>query len=50
MFALFVRRNVSSLGIQFDSRILLRNDRVLRPFVRVAWRHEFETERTVDLS
>ena len=39
---------VSSLGIQFDSWIALRNDRVLRPFVRVAWRHEFETERTVD--
>ena len=39
---------VSSLGIQFDSWIALRNDRVLRPFVRVAWRHEFETERTAD--
>ena len=39
---------VSSVGIQFDTWIALRNDRTLRPFVRVAWRHEFETERAVD--
>ena len=38
---------VSSVGIQFDTWIALRNDRTLRPFVRVAWRHEFETERSV---
>lgn len=38
---------VSSLGVQFDSRIAFAGDRVLQPFVRVAWVHEFNAERGI---
>ncbi len=41
---------VSSLGLQLDTWIPLRNGRYLTPFVRVAWLHEFEPERTMDSS
>jgi outer membrane autotransporter protein len=31
----------SSLGVQFDTRLLLHNGQTLNPFARVAWVHEF---------
>jgi outer membrane autotransporter protein len=37
----------SSLGVQLDTRIELENGRVLTPFARIAWLHEFETERSI---
>ena len=33
----------SSVGIQFDTHWALGNDRVLTPFVRVAWVHEYNS-------
>ena len=38
----------SSLGIQFDTQYVLAYDRVLTPFVRVAWVHEYDPERGVN--
>lgn len=38
----------SSLGIQFDTQYALAYDRVLSPFVRVAWVHEYNPERSVE--
>lgn len=38
----------SSLGVQLDTRIDLDDGRVLTPFARIAWVHEFETERSID--
>jgi len=40
----------SSVGLQFDSQIPLANDRLLTPFVRVAWVHEFDPDRVVGAS
>jgi outer membrane autotransporter protein len=37
----------ASLGVQWDSRHVLRNGAVLSPFARVAWVHEFEPNRQV---
>ncbi len=39
---------VSSLGVQFDTSIRLARGSILTPFVRVAWLHEFDTDRGVD--
>ena len=36
----------SSVGIQFDTSYALANDRWLTPFVRVAWVHEYDPERS----
>jgi outer membrane autotransporter protein len=38
----------SSLGIQLDTRLELEEGRVLLPFARVAWVHEFESDRSID--
>jgi outer membrane autotransporter protein len=38
----------SSLGVQLDTRIDLEDGRLLTPFARVAWVHDFETERSID--
>ncbi len=38
----------SSLGVQVDTRIDLENGQVLTPFARVAWIHDFDTERSID--
>jgi uncharacterized protein YhjY with autotransporter beta-barrel domain len=38
----------SSLGVQLHTRIPLSNGQVLTPFVRVAWVHEFDPDRSVD--
>ena len=45
-----VTSTVSSVGIQLDTQYLLRNGRVLTPFVRVAWLHEFDPDRSVGAS
>jgi outer membrane autotransporter protein len=37
----------SSVGIQFDTHYALANERVLTPFVRVAWVHEYNPERSL---
>ena len=37
----------SSLGIQFDTQYALAYDRVLTPFVRVAWVHEYDPDRSL---
>jgi uncharacterized protein YhjY with autotransporter beta-barrel domain len=37
----------SSVGLQFDTQYALANGRVLTPFVRVAWVHEYSPERIV---
>ena len=37
----------SSVGLQFDTHYALANDRMLTPFVRVAWVHEYNPERGV---
>ena len=37
----------SSVGIQFDTQLALANGRLLTPFVRVAWVHEYNPERVV---
>ena len=39
---------VSSLGVQFDTRILLAKGQLLTPFTRVAWAHEFNPDRGAD--
>lgn len=39
---------VSSVGVQLDTWIPLAHGRMLRPFVRVAWLHEFSPDRGVD--
>ena len=39
---------VSSLGVQFDTRVALSNGQRLTPFARVAWAHEFDPDRGVD--
>ena len=38
----------SSLGIQFDTRIALADGGIVTPFVRVAWVHEFNPDRSID--
>ena len=38
----------SSLGVQLDTRIALSNGKTLSPFARVAWVHEFESERSIE--
>jgi outer membrane autotransporter protein len=40
----------SSLGMQLDTRIALSNGDTLTPFVRVAWVHEFNPDRSVSAS
>ncbi len=40
----------SSVGIQFNTQIGLANDRLLTPFVRAAWVHEFNPDRIVGAS
>jgi outer membrane autotransporter protein len=40
----------SSLGAQLESRYILQNDMVLRPFARLAWVHEFEPDRQITAS
>jgi outer membrane autotransporter protein len=40
----------SSLGIQLDKRIPLANGQTLTPFARVAWTHEFNPDRSVNVS
>ncbi|MGZ3386644.1 MAG: ice-binding family protein [Isosphaeraceae bacterium] len=40
----------SSVGVQFDTQIPLANDRLLTPFVRAAWVHEFDPDRVVGAS
>jgi outer membrane autotransporter protein len=42
-----VTSQLSSLGIQLDTRIALANGMMLSPFGRVAWLHEFDPERNV---
>jgi len=37
----------SSVGVQLDTTYSLANDRWLTPFVRVAWVHEYDPERSV---
>jgi outer membrane autotransporter protein len=37
----------SSLGLQFDTQYALAYDRVLTPFVRVAWVHEYDPDRSL---
>ncbi len=39
---------VSTLGIQLDTRVALANGKMFTPFLRVAWLHEFDTERGID--
>ena len=39
---------VSTLGLQFDTRIALSNGDMLVPFVRLAWLHEFDPDRGVE--
>ena len=41
---------VSSLGLQFDTRVALDNGQRLSPFARVAWEHEFNPDRGVNSS
>jgi uncharacterized protein YhjY with autotransporter beta-barrel domain len=43
-----VTSTISSLGVQFDTRIGLANGQLLTPFARVAWAHEFNPDRGVD--
>ena len=38
----------SSVGVQLDTRIALSNGETLTPFARVAWVHEFDSERSID--
>ncbi|WP_125461527.1 MULTISPECIES: ice-binding family protein [Rhodomicrobium] len=38
----------SSVGVQLDTRILMDEGRILTPFARVAWVHEFEPDRDLD--
>ena len=40
----------SSLGIQVDRRFTLQNGHILMPFVRIAWVHEFNPERSMNAS
>ena len=40
----------SSVGVQFDTQIALAHDRLLTPFVRVAWVHEFDPDRVIGAS
>ena len=35
-----VTSTISSLGVQFDTRLALANGQILTPFTRVAWAHE----------
>jgi len=37
----------SSVGLQLDTQYALANDWLLTPFVRVAWVHEYDPERSV---
>ena len=37
----------SSVGLQFDTQYALAYDRVLTPFVRVAWVHEYNPDRSL---
>ena len=37
----------SSVGLQFDTQYALAYDRVLTPFVRVAWVHEYDPNRSL---
>ncbi len=43
-----VTSTTSSLGVQFDTQVILANGQVLMPFTRVAWVHEFNPDRGVD--
>ena len=43
-----VNSRVSSLGIQFDTRLSLGNGLSLTPFARVAWTHEFNIDRSLN--
>jgi outer membrane autotransporter protein len=38
----------SSLGVQLDSRVELEDGQTLIPFARVAWVHEFHTDRRIN--
>jgi outer membrane autotransporter protein len=38
---------LSSLGVQLDTRIALANGMMLSPFMRVAWLHEFNPDRSI---
>lgn len=38
---------VSTLGVQFDTQMVLANGQRLTPFTRVAWAHEFNPDRGV---
>jgi uncharacterized protein with beta-barrel porin domain len=38
---------LSSLGLQLDTDVALANGMLLRPFVRVAWLHEFNPDRSI---
>lgn len=42
-----VTSEVSSLGMQLDTRMALSNGDTLTPFARVAWAHEFNPDRGV---
>jgi uncharacterized protein YhjY with autotransporter beta-barrel domain len=39
---------MSTLGLQFDTRMALDNGQRLTPFTRIAWGHEFNPDRGVD--
>jgi len=41
------RSRLSSLGVQLDTRLALANGMTLSPFVRAAWLHEFNPERSI---
>jgi uncharacterized protein with beta-barrel porin domain len=45
-----VTSTTSSLGVQFDTRVILANGQLLMPFARLAWVHEFNPDRGVDSS
>lgn len=38
----------SSVGVQLDTRIMMDEGRILTPFARVAWVHEFEPDRSLE--
>jgi len=40
----------SSLGIQVDTRMALPNGQTLTPFARIAWVHEFNPDRNINVS
>lgn len=41
---------VSTLGVQFDTQLVMANGQRLTPFTRIAWAHEFNPDRRVESS